>query len=200
MEPLDRDGLCEAQSKGAGGGALTLNGALVTSSVGIMDVPRHVSIYAAGDNSGRTFAVVGTDRDGAALTETITGPNATTVKGDKNFKTITSVTISGASTGDVEVGSADELESQLIPLSGKFSYAVTLSAAASLTHRFMYTLTDPFTAGFKEDDAVYFEDAGVDTTNFSGYSSGEVRACRLEITNFASGTATLNIITDVVRN
>ena len=60
---------------------------------------------AASDESGKTFTIVGTDMDGTALTETITGPTAlATVTGRRIFKTIHSVTPSANTTGAITVG------------------------------------------------------------------------------------------------
>ena len=58
-----------------------------------------------GDESGKTFVVVGTDMSGNAQTETITGPGANaTVLGSKTFKTISSITPSADTTGNVTMG------------------------------------------------------------------------------------------------
>jgi flagellin len=60
---------------------------------------------AASDESGKTFTVVGTDMDGAALSETITGPTALgTVTGRQIFKTIHSITPTASTTGAITVG------------------------------------------------------------------------------------------------
>ena len=60
---------------------------------------------AASDESGKTFTIVGTDMDGTALTETITGPTAlATVTGRRIFKTIHSVTPNTSTTGAITVG------------------------------------------------------------------------------------------------
>jgi len=59
----------------------------------------------ASDESDKTFTVVGTDMDGAALTETITGPTALgTVTGRQIFKTIHSITPTTSTTGAITVG------------------------------------------------------------------------------------------------
>ena len=60
---------------------------------------------ASGNESGKTFTVVGVDMDGAALTEVITGPAANaTVTGRRIFKDIYTITPSAALTGNVTVG------------------------------------------------------------------------------------------------
>ena len=67
-----------------------------------------VCIGSTGDDSGRTFKIVGTDIFGNVQTENaITGPNAaanTDVQSTLLYKTITSVVASGALTGAITVG------------------------------------------------------------------------------------------------
>ena len=60
----------------------------------------------AGDDSARSFTVVGTDAAGAALTETVTGANAGTATSVGSFATVTSVTAVGDPAGTVSVGIA----------------------------------------------------------------------------------------------
>lgn len=106
----DRDGICQAQQTG-GAGALTLNGAGVSGglySAGF-DGGRKITVYSAGNLSARTFTVTGTDWTGAAQSEEITGPNATTATGTKYFQTVTGVSVDGAVGTDVEVGFAASL-------------------------------------------------------------------------------------------
>ena len=58
-----------------------------------------------GDESGKTFTVVGTDMSGNAQTEVITGPAANaTVLGSKTFQTISSITPSANTAGSITLG------------------------------------------------------------------------------------------------
>ena len=60
---------------------------------------------ASGDETSRTFSVVGTDMNGASLTEVITGPAANaTVTGRRIFKEVFSITPSGTLAGNVTAG------------------------------------------------------------------------------------------------
>lgn len=85
-----------------GAGALTL---LQTT----LDVPRNIIITNAGDDTGDTYVVTGTDEYGATMIETITGANAGVAAGVKAFKTVSSIVASGASAGNVSVGFGDVL-------------------------------------------------------------------------------------------
>ncbi len=104
---LDRDGICASQTPG-GAGALTMNGALVTGGVGIMDVPRSVSIYGTGNETGKNFTITGIDEYGQTMSEVIAGPNNTTVNTLKAFYRVTAVSVDAATAAAVEIGSGDK--------------------------------------------------------------------------------------------
>ena len=103
----DRDGICASQTP-SGAGNMTINGALATSGAVTMDVPRCVSVYGTGNESGKTFLFTGTDEYGQTMSELVTGPNNTTVYGAKAFWTITSVYASAATAAAVEIGFGDK--------------------------------------------------------------------------------------------
>lgn len=115
--------ICALQTP-SGAGELTINGTLATTvpvaGAGGSDVasaalvrfptPARVYITCAGNNAGRTFTITGTIQSpntfgsGIAVTETVTGANTNTVASSKLYSSVTSITISGASTGTVTVG------------------------------------------------------------------------------------------------
>jgi len=197
MDAADPNGVCETQTP-SGAGNFTINGDLQTDGVAEFDIPRHVSFTSEGDESGDTYTITGTDRDGVALSETITGPNTTTVNGLKNFKTITQIATSGIGTGNITIGSADEAESQLIPTdvyADELTYAVTLSSGASLTYNMLYTHDPVIDGTYDEHTATYFDDLGDKVVNANGASTGPIAAMRLRIKSFVSGTARLSILT-----
>lgn len=111
-DAADADSICQSQTP-AGGGAqsLTINGANASGGVATFTAARKVTITSAGTDDGRTFTVVGTDINGIAQTETITGPDTTTVTGSSYFKTVTAVTVDDDTAGAITVGmSADALD------------------------------------------------------------------------------------------
>ncbi len=104
--------VCASQTPG-GAVALTLNGTLASSATGttVVPLPTGSRAYITGgsDESGKTFAVVGTRYGGIggatyAVTETITGPNASTVSSVNQYDTILSITSSAGTTGAITVG------------------------------------------------------------------------------------------------
>jgi len=102
-QALDADGISTAATL-SGSGNLTINGALASGGSCTFDAGRIVTILSAGNDSGDTFTVTGTDVNGDAQTEDITGANAGTATGTKYFKTVTQIATDGASAGDVSAG------------------------------------------------------------------------------------------------
>ena len=113
----------------AGSGALTLDGALVTGTVATMDYARRLDQITAGNDAGITFTYVGTDADGNALTEVLAGgaatPSTETTTG--YFKTVTSITASGAAAGNVTIGTTDEFTSATIPIDSRSDTPCTIA-------------------------------------------------------------------------
>jgi hypothetical protein len=103
-EALDADGICAQQTLAAAGNAL-INGALASSGVVTLDVPRNVIIDAAGAATA-VLTITGTDVYGIPMSEAITLNGTTAVAGKKAFKTITRVAASAAAT-DFFVGTGD---------------------------------------------------------------------------------------------
>lgn len=104
----DADGVCQSQTPAAGGVQnLTINGALSSGGVATFVAARLITITSAGADSGRTFTVTGTDANGDAQTESITGPATTTVTGTKYFRTVTQVRVDNNTAGAITVGMAN---------------------------------------------------------------------------------------------
>lgn len=115
--------ICASQTPG-GAGALTIDGTMAitnpvagaggTAAAGSatvrFPVPTRIYITCAGNNSGRTFTIVGSVQSptsfgpGAVVSETVTGANTNVVASANLYSTIITITISGASTGAVTVG------------------------------------------------------------------------------------------------
>jgi hypothetical protein len=76
-----------------------------------------VSLTSAGNLSAITFTITGPDADGVTISESLAGPNVSTVETTRYFKQVTQITVSsttGATTFDV--GWVDEFVSKTIPL------------------------------------------------------------------------------------
>lgn len=110
----------------------------------------------ATDHSGKTVALVGTDADDQAQTETVTAPGTSaTVESTKYFKTLTSATPSATIGADTfDIGWVDEVASKTVMLDRTKGFGAvcqvdvtgTLDATVqvSLSHRSTYTGQESF--------------------------------------------------------
>jgi hypothetical protein len=139
----DRNGIGAAQVR-TGAGLLLLNGTGVGMSGGVWTAPftggRKITLYSAGNDSAVTFTLVGTDKDGVAQTEAITGPSGTTVTSTKFYHTITSVSSSATVPQSVEIGFSDALLTVSIASQG--SIAIVRPEAAAVVRFAFYGVTD----------------------------------------------------------
>lgn len=136
--------ICLSQTP-SGAGALTENGALVSGGVATLAVPARITITSAANDSGKTFVVIGTDHAGNAITETITGPNTTTVTSVLTYKTVTSITISAAAAGAITVGNSQSGASPAIALDPWAfpQVAIQCSVSGTVNYTVQQTLDNP---------------------------------------------------------
>lgn len=108
--------VCADQTR-ATAGALTINGANASGGVATFTAAYAVSVTSTGDDSPRTYTVTGTNSVGVVISETITGPNTTTVFTTMAFRTVTGVSVVGGGTvGTVRVGFGSFAVTPPIPL------------------------------------------------------------------------------------
>ena len=107
---LDADGLSTAAAVG-NNAALTLGGALTSGGAYTADTgtARQITLLSAGNDSGITFTVVGTDVNGDALSETVTGADTGTATSTGYFATISSITAVGNPAGNMSAGINSEV-------------------------------------------------------------------------------------------
>lgn len=103
LATADDNGIAESQSL-AGAGALTLNGALVAAGVAILGSQRRVIITSAADDSGLTWTVIGTDDTDNPLKDQFAGADTAAAQSNLDFATVTQVTGSAATAGNVIAG------------------------------------------------------------------------------------------------
>ena len=110
---VDADGICLSQTT-AGATPLIINGALkdmaatmqqVTRAVMGAGIERVVSLTSTGNLSGIDFTIVGTDVEGAAVSEVLAGPNNNTVVTTALYNTVTSITPDAAVGTAITAGS-----------------------------------------------------------------------------------------------
>lgn len=91
-------------NNGASTTTVTLNGSLVANGVAALGTPKRIVLVSAGNDSAKTWTVKGTDANGAYLSESVTAANTSRTSTTNYFLTVTSVTLSSGSAGNVSVG------------------------------------------------------------------------------------------------
>lgn len=133
---IDADGISVAAAV-ADDANLVLGGALTSGGAVTFDEPRNITILSAGDDSGISFTVTGTDEQGDAATESITGANAGTATGSAFFTTISQIAAVGDPAGNVSAGSGASIAAPIFKgrLRLRGLYAVNTGTAGTITFR-----------------------------------------------------------------
>ena len=172
----DTNGICTSQTTSAAAN-MTLNGALcatingnsvyapsVSGTAATADGAwaRKIGITSDGNDSGITFTITGTDVNGKALSETVTGPNSTTVYSTNstaaNFKTVTKIATSAATTGNITIGTAAVAADVYCRALGVVPYQSTITGIKIwVAEAFNAGTADPIEIG-KSDDPDYLAD------------------------------------------
>ena len=105
VDALDADGISTTASI-SGAAALTINGTLTSggSYTSGDNIGQLITITSAGDDSGITFTIVGTDAVGDAQTEVLTGADTDVATSSGYFNTVASITTSASSDAAVTAG------------------------------------------------------------------------------------------------
>ena len=132
----DTDGISTAAAVGNNAN-LVLGGALTSGGAVTFDDPRNITILSAGDDSGISFTVTGTDETATAVTESITGANAGTATGSTFFTTISQIAAVGNPAGNVSAGSGVSIAAPIFRgrLRLRGLYAVNTGTAGTITFR-----------------------------------------------------------------
>lgn len=216
LDAADADGIAQSQTPGAAGN-LTLNGALVASGVAVLTDPgmaRQVLVTTAADESAKTITIYGTNASGNPVSETITGPAATTGTTVAYYQTVTRVTVSAAFTGAVTVGTNGVGSSRIVALNTHIdpvNFSVTVLVSGTVNYDIEYTYQDPnkpqFDSGGQlpstnpEAGLIWFDDANLagETANQTASVTYPVWGARLKM-NSGTGTATAHFIQAGIRN
>jgi len=172
----DADGICTSQTTSAAAN-LTLDGALtatingnsvyapsVSSTAETADAAwaRRIAITSDANDSGITFTVYGTDVNGKALSETVTGPSSTVIYTTSSisavFKSVTRIATSAATTGNITVGTQTTSASVYARQIGILPYQSSVTdIKIHVTEAFDSATSDVLEIG-KSDDQDYLAD------------------------------------------
>lgn len=146
---------------------------------------------AATDHSAKTVTLVGTDPNGATLTEVVTAPAGTaTVESAGYFKTLTSATPSATIGADTfDIGWVDEVSTQAIPLNWRSESGATIGVDVTGTLNFTVQETfDPIqTQGFQGAAWLDITALAAKTADTTSKSTVGATAVRLIFNSYSSG-------------
>lgn len=198
-DDADADGVAASQTPAAGGEQeLTIGGALASGGVATMDVAREISITSAGDDSGRTFTVTGTNHHGDTIIEAVTGANAGAATTTLQFKTVTSVTTDDDTAGAVTVGTTQVVASAWWPVDRLDWNGLSLGVEVSGTANYdvQHTFDDIFDLAVARPQTAADIPTVIDhdtLANLSVNSDGAYeyppRAVRLALNSFSTGAS-----------
>ncbi len=98
---FEPDGV-DANQVSASGSATTL---VIADGGPYGNLTETITLYSSADNSGNTFTITGTDGNGDAQTEDLSGPGAAaTVNSANKYLTVTSIVSDGAIATDIQAG------------------------------------------------------------------------------------------------
>ena len=193
----DANGIAEDQTT-SGADTLTLDGALVSGGVATAAEAQIVGIEGAGDNTGVDFTITGTDADGKTISQTIDGVSNSTAVTTAFFKTVTSITVDGAVTGNVEAGweSANGGVTKSIPtnwVQNPYTQSLFIDVTGTISATVHHTENDPEGTAYASSfstDATWRATTGLTTVSADAESNiaFPVRGVRV---NVHSGTGTL---------
>lgn len=189
---IDVDGIVQSVDP-ANNATLTLNGAYVAGGVATLPSPHRVVITSAADDSAVTFTLTGTDRYGASQTEAVTGSNASTAASVFDFKTVTSIVVTG-NAGSITVGIDGRMSSAWIPLNTRAAnrgvgFSCEPSSGASLTYSVEHTFWPIQESNQVPAVNILTHDAvASETTKQDGNYLLTPHAMRITTTAYTSGT------------
>lgn len=147
---------------------------LVGGSPFTLDAARKITITSAGDDSGKSFTIVGLDQDGNAATESLVGADTGVVTSAGYYTSITSITAVGNPAANVSAGTSNSVAAPIFGgrLRLKGLYAVNTATAGTITFREtsptgnirmqFATVASTTTSEYPDvpDDGILFKDGG----------------------------------------
>lgn len=185
-----------------GAGNLTINGAAASAGVATLDAARQILFTFAADETGHNFTITGTNYNGQTQSEVVAGAASTAVT-TLDYKTVTQIAISAASTGAITVGTNGVANSPPY-IVDRFVSATNITAAVVVSGTINYSVQvsyDDFAPAWDlvTNPPTWF--APPNTSNLTSQTSNKadvvnmpVSMIRLRQTSFSTGgTATLTV-------
>lgn len=178
----------------SGAGALTLDGALISGGVLPSQTLAYYLIFTtASDESAKTVTITGTDANGNAQVETATAlPNATTGASSKAFRSISSVTVSAALTGNLSIGTMNTTLSALSPTMPVDVYSPYTMIACDVGGTINFTVQKCYEMINRGETANWITAQAAGAVDVQTLITGPVSAIRLQVNSYTN-TATLGM-------
>ena len=180
----------------AGAGALTLGGALASGGVvPDLGLAYYLLLTTVSDESTKTITITGTNNDGAAQVESATAlPNATTKSSVKAFRSISSITVSAATTGDVSIGTMNATASIISPAMPLDVYSKDTVIATDISGTINFTIQKCYEMLNRGQTANWLTAEAAGAIDVVTTLTASVSAIRFIVTSYTNGaTIALNV-------
>ena len=165
--------------------------------VATLDKPRRILFTSAGNDSGITFTVYGTDWNGQPISETLTGGNTAAVYTVYDYATVTAIWPSGATASTLTVGTNGVASSRPIILD-EYAFAPTgiqVDVTGTVNYTVQSAFEDPNVVGYSSMTWVDSADTAVVAATATKQSSFAYapKATRLTI-NSGTGSVQFHVL------
>jgi hypothetical protein len=127
---------------GSAAGAVTVG----RGGVATLDASRKVIVTSAGDDTGITFAISGTDGNGNTIGEVLAGASGAAAQSALSYKSVTSIRTSGATDDAIIVGTNTVADSQLVRFddyAANAQVAIQATVDGTVNYTVQQTMDDP---------------------------------------------------------
>ena len=183
-----------ADQTATGAATLTLDGSLTSSGTLSLPTAQKIDFESAANLSATTLTISGTTELGAVVTETIAAPNANTVTSAKYWKTISSVTSTGALGTNMSAGVSDEAITAPIPLNryNRLGTSIGMDIGGTINYTVEETMTPPQSGN--TSSWINVSALASKTGDLKGTILSPVEAFRVTVNSYSSGaTITANV-------
>ena len=184
------DNLVESVTLSAGGAqAFVLDGALIVGGVlPAQELGYIVGYDSNGDDTGITFTTVGTDPDGNATSEVVTGGSSVIAVGTVFFRTISSITASGDTASTITIGTVATTLVAQSPTYVLDIYQPHTSIAVNISGTIDYSILKTFQRA-TQGDTLNFQAGGLADQTADGNTSytSPTGGVRFQLNDYSAG-------------
>lgn len=164
-------------------------GATVNVTTAVLDTARQVIITSAGNDSGMTFTVTGTDFSGKTQTETFAGGSIGAAGSNLDYLTVTSIRANGATASTITVGTST-IARRIVPID---TYANPTNAQlnAIVTGTITFQIDQTLDDIWNTVPTNWFALQATGSATVQKTLSATCTAIRLNVTTFTAGAGSI---------